>query len=157
MLSKEWSINFHSLFPTYEIVGFFPEQKKTFLFTGSVRHYSLLSGQIWIEQNLILASTTQSEFERSLFSQTKNADLMNVNNFPLIWLFMDCFFHQWCKIIKCINTFLIYTHRSNKSDEVLDQAWQKIIGIQQQKFLPMAKELHGEDPHQFLRAYSAGK
>lgn len=45
---------------------------------------------------------------------------------------------------------------SNKSDEVLDQAWQKITGIQQQKFLPMAKELHGEDPHQFLRAYSAG-
>lgn len=110
----------------------------------------------WTKFNTI-ASTTQSEFERSLFSQTKNADLMNVNNFPLIWLFMDCFFHQWCKIIKCINTFLIYSHRSNKSDEVLDQAWQKIIGIQQQKFLPMAKELHGEDPHQFLRAYSAGK
>lgn len=95
-------------------------------------------------------------FERSFFFQTKNTILMNVNNFPLTWLYLDCVFHQWFKIVKCINKFLIYMHRSNKSDEVLDQAWQKITGIQQQKFLPMSKELHGEDPYQFLRAYTAG-
>lgn len=148
---------FSFLIPNIWNCWFFSLNRKKHFYLLVVSYYSLLSGQIWIEQNLILASTTQSVFERSLFSQTKNADLMNVNNFPLIWLFMDCFFHQWCKIIKCINTFLIYTHRSNKSDEVLDQAWQKITGIQQQKFLPMAKELHGEDPHQFLRAFSAGK
>ncbi|XP_022324422.2 translin-associated protein X-like [Crassostrea virginica] len=44
----------------------------------------------------------------------------------------------------------------NKCDEVLEQAWQKIKDIQQQKFLPIAKELQGEDPYQFLRAYTAG-
>ncbi|XP_061173497.1 translin-associated protein X-like [Saccostrea echinata] len=45
---------------------------------------------------------------------------------------------------------------SDKNNEKLEQAWKKIRDIQQQKFLPMAKELHGEDPYQFLRAYSAG-
>ncbi|XP_048732052.1 translin-associated protein X-like isoform X2 [Ostrea edulis] len=45
---------------------------------------------------------------------------------------------------------------SSKNLEMLEQALKKIQDIQQQKFLPMAKELQGEEPHQFLRAYTAG-
>ncbi|XP_062617559.1 translin-associated protein X-like [Saccostrea cucullata] len=45
---------------------------------------------------------------------------------------------------------------TDKNNEKLEQAWNKIRDVQEQKFLPMAKELDGEDPYQFLRAYSAG-
>lgn len=41
--------------------------------------------------------------------------------------------------------------------DVLNEAMDKIKDIQKTKFVEIAKELQGEDPYQFIRAYSPGK
>ena len=52
--------------------------------------------------------------------------------------------------------FVFYYSQEKNSTEVLDQALAKIHEIQKDKFQPIAQELQGEDPHQFLKAYSPG-
>ena len=51
----------------------------------------------------------------------------------------------------------MYIHRSATPEDVLTEADTKLKEIQQTKWKSIAKELHGEDPHQFLRVYSPGK
>ncbi len=44
----------------------------------------------------------------------------------------------------------------DEKEEVLRDAEKKLVDLQNTKWLMVAKELQGEDPYQFLRAYSPG-
>ncbi|CAB3374508.1 Hypothetical predicted protein [Cloeon dipterum] len=55
--------------------------------------------------------------------------------------------------------FLIHTINSSndsKKEQILDQANTRLKQVETNLFQAIAKELVGEDPHQFLRAFSAG-
>lgn len=46
--------------------------------------------------------------------------------------------------------------RPGERDKALSEAEQKLAKLRQSKWQQVAKELHGHDPYQYLRAYSAG-
>ena len=46
--------------------------------------------------------------------------------------------------------------RSDDPEKVFKEAFDKIQEINTTKFLEIAKELEGQDPYQFLRAYTNG-
>ena len=50
-----------------------------------------------------------------------------------------------------------FINRSENPEHILTEALDKINELNSTKFLEIAKELDGQDPYQFLRAYTSGK
>lgn len=52
--------------------------------------------------------------------------------------------------------FLLHRDASGNNEAILEQTYSKLKELIGKKFHPLAEELQGEDPYQFLRAYTNG-
>jgi hypothetical protein len=52
---------------------------------------------------------------------------------------------------------ILLFHRESKRESVLAEAMSRLMQLVNTHFKAIAKELKGEDPYQYLKAYSAGK